>query len=78
LYEIIKKISNINFKLQLLKGLQVHLVFHVFLLSKALPNATTNKEEIQLAKELDVYDIKRILASKVSNSKVEYLIKWLN
>jgi hypothetical protein len=75
LYKIIKKILDVNFRLQLLKGSQVHLVFYVSLLSKALPNAKTNNKEIQLAKELDVYNVKKILASRISNSKIEYLIK---
>jgi hypothetical protein len=53
----------------------MHLVFHVSLLSKVLPNATTNNKEIQLAEELDIYNVKKILASRISNNKIEYLIK---
>jgi hypothetical protein len=68
-------VLNINFRLQLLRGSQVHLVFYVSLLSKALLNVITNNKEIQLAEELDIYNVKRILASKISNSKIEYLIK---
>jgi hypothetical protein len=48
------------------------------LLSEAPPNAKTNDKEIQLAKELDIYNVKKILASRISNSKIEYLIKWLD
>jgi hypothetical protein len=51
------------------------LVFYVSLLSKAPFNAKTNDKEIQLAEELNIYNVKKILASRISNSKIEYLIK---
>jgi RNase H-like domain found in reverse transcriptase/Reverse transcriptase (RNA-dependent DNA polymerase)/Integrase zinc binding domain/Chromo (CHRromatin Organisation MOdifier) domain/Retrotransposon gag protein len=77
-YEIMEKVSDVNFRLRLPKGSRIHPVFHVSLLSEAPPDAKTNDEEIQPAEEPDVYDVEKILASRVSNGKIEYLIKWLD
>jgi hypothetical protein len=50
-------------------------MFYISLLSKALLSIITNNKEIQPEEEPDVYNIKRILESRISNSKVEYLVK---
>jgi hypothetical protein len=44
LFKILKKRGLVNFKLQLPKGIRIHLVFYVFKLEPALDNAelTTN------------------------------------
>jgi Chromo (CHRromatin Organisation MOdifier) domain len=53
-------------------------VFYISLLEKALDNIVTSNKEIQPEEELNIYDVEKILASRVSNGKVEYLIKWLD
>jgi hypothetical protein len=78
LYEIVAKKLLVNYKLQLLKGLQLHLVFHVSLLKLVLLGIAVSNKEIELNYKLNVYNVERILDSRVSKKKVEYLVKWLN
>ena len=76
LYKIKKKVLNVNYKLELPKGSRIHLIFYVSLLKEAARVAETSNKEIQLEHELDVYNVKRILDSKVSNKgQIKYLIK---
>jgi hypothetical protein len=67
LYKIKKKVLNINYKLELLKGSRIHLIFYVSLLKKAARIAETSTKEIRLEHELDVYNVKQVLNSKISN-----------
>jgi hypothetical protein len=50
----------------------------VSLLELVLPRVAVSNEELQLDHELDIYNIKRILDSRVSKKKIEYLVKWLD
>jgi hypothetical protein len=77
-YKIIARKSPVNYKLRLPKGLRLYLVFYVSLLEKALDSVRLSNKEISLEEDLDVYDIERILSSRVSNKKIEYLVKWLD
>jgi hypothetical protein len=59
--------------------LQLYLVFHVSLLKLVLEDVVVSNKEIELnTYNLDIYNIKKILDSKVSKRKIEYLVKWLN
>jgi len=76
LYKIKKKVLNVNYKLELLKGSRIHFIFYVLLLKEAAGAAETSNKEIQLEHKLDVYNVKRVLDSKVSNKgQIKYLIK---
>ena len=56
LFEILKKIRPVNFKLQLLLTSRLHLIFHVLLLELAIgKRLVLSNKEIQLENELDVY-----------------------
>ena len=78
-YKIRKKVSNVNYELELPKGSRIHPIFHVSLLKEAEGAAETSNEEIQLEHEPDVYDVERVLDSRGSNrGQMEYLIKWLD
>jgi hypothetical protein len=62
--------------LELPKGSRIHLIFYVLLLKEAAGVAETSSKEIQLKHELDVYNVEKVLNSKVSNKgQIEYLIK---
>ena len=79
LFRILKKVSDVNFEIKLPAKSKLHLVFHVLLLEKApnhIPEATDT--DIQPENELDVYDVEKILDKRVSLSKTEYLVKWLD
>jgi Chromo (CHRromatin Organisation MOdifier) domain len=78
LYKIVAKKLLINYKLRLPKGLRLYLVFHVSLLELALPGVVVSNEELQPDYELDIYNVEKILDSRVSKKKIEYLVKWLD
>ena len=67
LYKIKKKVLDINYKLELLKGSKIYLIFYILLLKEAARIAKTSTKEIRLKHKLDVYNVKRVLDSKVSN-----------
>jgi hypothetical protein len=78
LYKIVAKKSLVNYKLQLPKGLRLHLVFYVLLLELTLLGVAVSNKELQPNHKLDIYNIERILDSRVSKRKIEYLVKWLD
>jgi hypothetical protein len=75
LYEIVTKKLLINYELRLLRGLQLYLVFYVLLLELMLLNVTVSNKELQLNHKLDIFDVEKILDSRVSRRKIEYLVK---
>jgi hypothetical protein len=75
LYKIVAKKLLVNYKLQLPKGLRLYLVFYVSLLKLALLRIAVNNKEIEPNYKLNVYNVKRILDSRVSKRKIEYLVK---
>jgi Chromo (CHRromatin Organisation MOdifier) domain len=77
-YEIEQRTSTVNYRLKLLKGSRIHPVFHVSLLEKALEGIATSVEDIQPKESPNIYNVERILASRVSRKRIEYLIKWLD
>jgi hypothetical protein len=79
LYKILEKVSSINYKLKLPKRSRVYPIFHVLLLKEVVGTTNTNNKEIEPKHELNIFDIKRILDSRVNNkNKTEYLVKWLD
>jgi len=67
LYKIKKKVLNINYKLELLKGFRIYLIFYVLLFKEAARIAKINTKEIRLKHKLNVYNVKQVLDSKISN-----------
>jgi hypothetical protein len=75
LYKIITKKLLVNYKLQLPKGLRLYLVFYVLLLELVLLGVVIGNKELQLNYKLNIYNVKKVLNSKVSKRKIEYLVK---
>jgi hypothetical protein len=76
LYKILEKVSSVNYKLELLKGSKVYPIFHVLLFRKVVRITDTNNKEIEPKHEPNIFNMKRILDSRVNNkNKTEYLVK---
>ena len=67
LYKIKKKVLDINYKLELLKGSKIYLIFYILLFKEAARITKTSTKEIKLKHKLNMYNIKQVLDSKVSN-----------
>jgi len=66
LYKIKKKVLNINYKLELLKGSRIYLIFYILLLKEAARTTKLSTKKIKLKHKLDMYNIKKVLNSKIS------------
>ena len=76
LYKIKKKVLNVNYKLELLKGSRIYLIFYVLLLKEAVGTVEPSTKEIKLEYKLDVFNVERILNSRISKKgHIEYLVK---
>ena len=75
LYKIVAKKLLVNYKLRLLKGSRLYLVFYILLLKVALRNVVVSNTKIKLKNKLNIYNVKKILNSKVINKTIKYLIK---
>jgi len=75
LYKIVVKKLLVNYKLRLPKRSRLHLVFYMLLLKAVLKGAALSYKEIELENELDVYNVERILNSRISKQTVKYLVK---
>jgi len=72
----LEKVLNVNYKLKLLKGSRIYLIFYVLLFKEAAKATETNNKEIKLKHKLDVYNVKQVLDSKVSKRRhIKYLVK---
>ena len=76
LYKIKKKVLNVNYELELLKGSRIYLIFYVLLLKEAVGTVEPSTKEIKLEYKLDVFNVERILNSRISKKgHIEYLVK---
>jgi len=66
LYKIKKKVLNINYKLELLKGSRIYLIFYILLLKEAAKTTKASTNEIRLKHKLNVYNVKQVLDSRIS------------
>ncbi|KAF9800980.1 hypothetical protein IEO21_10236 [Rhodonia placenta] len=75
-----QKLRDLDYKLVLLKSVPVHLVFHVFLLSKYTCSKFPGQEpeeppaiEVEGDKE---YEVEWIKDSRIFRHQLQYLVKW--
>jgi hypothetical protein len=77
LYKIKKKISNVNYKLELLNGSKIYLIFYILLLKEAARTIKTSTKEIRLKHKLNVYNVKNQTESLHLETAVAYSRNWL-
>jgi hypothetical protein len=76
LFRVEEKISSVNYKLELPKTSRLYPVFYILLLEPAKGIMQIDKTtDIQSEQDTDVYNIEKVLASRVSKRSTEYLIK---
>jgi len=74
-FKIKRNIKELSYKLDLLKEMQIHSVFHVFMLQCC--NQFIPLQIIKMSVESDEeYQVKNILEKRMISRKTHYLIKW--
>jgi hypothetical protein len=81
-YQVLDRIGQIAYRIQLLVGSQVHLVFHVSQLKPFTPDFTLVFSELPSAPQLDLLELElelildRLLSKKGNAVVTQILIKW--
>jgi hypothetical protein len=79
LFKIKKVIRLINYKLVLLKTINIHLVFHISLLELVLLGVLLVPiTEIELVNPNAEYKIEEVLDYKQVRNYIKYLVKWID
>jgi len=73
-FKIVRNIKKLSYELDLLKKMQIHSVFHAFMLQHC--NQTISLQIIETSVELnEEYEIENILEKRMISEKTHYLIK---
>ena len=82
-YEVIEKIGNLNYKLDLPRSLErIHPVIHVDKLYPFKGNIINGKLEVELEpvyleeEDEPEYEVEKLLDSRIRWRRIEYLVKW--
>jgi len=74
-FEVKRNIKRLSYKLDLLKEMQIHSVFHVFMLQCC--NQFISLQTIEMSVKLDKeYQVENILKKRMISEKTHYLVKW--
>jgi RNase H-like domain found in reverse transcriptase/Reverse transcriptase (RNA-dependent DNA polymerase)/Integrase zinc binding domain/Chromo (CHRromatin Organisation MOdifier) domain len=77
-FKIKKKISTSNYELDLPDSMRVRTkVFHISLLEPA-PRKARLETQLEVVDDEEEFDVEDILDSRISNNKLQYLVKWLD
>jgi len=71
---IVKNIKRMSYELNLLKKMQIHSVFHIFMLQHCNQNISLQITEISVEFD-EKYEIENILKKRIISEKAHYLIK---
>jgi hypothetical protein len=75
-FRVNKVVGLVNYQLELLKTMKIHLVFYISLLEKAPKGTLTVPTMLTEINNLEtLYNIKEILDSKYVKHKLHYLVK---
>jgi len=75
-FPVLRKISDVNYEIELPETMRIHNIFHIALLEKA-PNGEPAEENIEVLPVEPEYEVEKILEYKVNGKGEErYLIKW--
>jgi hypothetical protein len=74
---ISKRISPVNYRLELPKDAKIHNVFHISLLEPADPETPIQKDFYYQADGNDEWEVERIMQQRQGKQGSEYLVKWL-
>ena len=77
LFEIAEKVSSVNYRLKLPKLSRLYPVFYILLLEPVKGTVPVD-ETTDIQPEHEIYNIEKILDSKVSRRTTMYLVKWLD
>ena len=72
-FRIERKISNVNYKLDLPKGTRIHPVFHVSLLEPAHPETPAQDKPPRLSSQ-DEYEVEKVI--DYDKESQQYLVRW--
>jgi len=73
-FMIVRDIKRLSYELNLLKKMQIHSVFHTFMLQHYNQNISLQITETSVESDKE-YKIKNILKKRIISEKVHYLIK---
>jgi hypothetical protein len=76
-FKISEVVGLVNYRLELLKTINIYFIFHISLLKPILPGApNTPYTEIELVNPNTEYKVEKILDQKYIRGSLHYLIKW--
>jgi len=81
-FKILRKISSLNYELELPKTIPIHPVFHISLLEPYMETTIPDRSQpppppIEVEGELE-YQVERILDARLWRNQKQYLVKWLD
>jgi len=74
-FRILRKLSALNYELELPKGTRIHPIFHVSLLEPAPSNAKI-QTTLEVEPDEQEYEVEDILDKRTNGKTEEYLVKW--
>ena len=77
-FKILRQKGPVNYELELPKKMRILPTFHVSLLEPATPDATLEQDVRDISEEIQepVYEVEKILDSRLENGQRKYLVKW--
>ena len=78
--QVIKKINDIAFRLELPPSMKIHLIFHVSLLEPYKTSSIPGRSQVPPPsveiEGIEEFEVSKILDSRIIRRKLEYLIHW--